>query len=297
MEDALKYRGQWGGKIETGEEMWWSEPDLRLQASRWRRWLFSLDVRQHLILRFWRRFRSELSPQAIPVLADYGCGTAGTTLNFSSMIGHPIHGFDVFETQLQIARRFAGEHGLKNEFKLLRKDGSLPVADGSVDALFSLDVLGHVPHIPSVLSAWNKALKARGEVLLFTEAYFSDGDRSRMAKLARGGADMAKVVPEHISLFPREELERMFEDAGFEIRERFSANVWHFLFFPKDYVLLLKGRSDFRPTYFLAVIWNRISKILPFYPWPFQALRLALTYLIGREAFGSAYFYHLRKTG
>jgi hypothetical protein len=116
-----------------------------------------------------------------------------------------------------------------------------------------------------------------------------------MRRLADDGLDMMGMVPEHISLFSREELERMFAAAGFRMEERFSANLGHFFFFPKDYLLLLKNHAGHRGLYWLAVVWNRISKITPFYPWPFQILRLALTRAFGRQAFGTAYFYDLRK--
>ena len=290
MTELLKYRGQWGGKIESGEEMWWSEPHTRLRTSRLARWGFLLDVRQHFIHRFWRK----ASPPCVRVV-DFGCGTGGTTLNFSEIFRAPILGVDIFETQLEIARHHAKASGSMCSFARLEGQGRIPVEDGALDVLMSLDVLGHVPDIPRTLSEWARALRPGGNVLLFTESQHSPADRSIMARLSRAGADMVSVVPEHISLFPREELEGMFERAGFQVRERFSANVGHFFFFPKDYVLLLKGRKDHRGYYAMAWIWNRISKLFPFYPWPFQVLRLGMTYLWGRQAYGTAYFYWLQK--
>ncbi|MEO5970966.1 MAG: class I SAM-dependent methyltransferase, partial [Bdellovibrionia bacterium] len=133
-----KYRGQWGGKIESGEEMWWTEPDPGLVAgSRWARLRFATDVRQHFLLRFMRQalinfagseqgVDSHLgsgsgpgSNEKTPVIADFGCGTGGTTLNFSSYLKVPIDGYDVFETQLQIGRQFAAEIGNLSRFSIL----------------------------------------------------------------------------------------------------------------------------------------------------------------------------------
>jgi hypothetical protein len=116
-----------------------------------------------------------------------------------------------------------------------------------------------------------------------------------MARLARQGVDMMSVVPEHISLFSKETLEEMFKAADLEVVERYSANVFHFLFFPKDYVLLLNGKLKGRSLYYLAWVWNKISKVFPFYPWPFHLLRLVFTRYFGRKAFGTSYFYYLRK--
>ncbi|MEO7165387.1 MAG: methyltransferase domain-containing protein, partial [Bdellovibrionia bacterium] len=158
----------------------------------------------------------------------------------------------------------------------------------------SADVLGHVPDIPLALSEWHRVLRSGGQVVLFTEAAYSPNDVSLSARLARDGYDMCTSVAEHISLFPRETLERMFHEAGFDISERYSANVGHFFFFPKDYVLLLRNAAQRRGTRRLAIFWNRLSRVFPFYPWPFQLLRLAATYIWGGAAYGSGYFYLLK---
>ncbi len=291
-----QWGGQWGGKIASGEEMWWSEPRFDLRSSLWKRFWFRLDPRHYFILRFWKKVQKTLQDrQSSFKFLDYGCGTGGTTLNFSMMIGYPITGLDIFETQLQIAGKFSDCIQANCHFKLLVENEKIPEPSESVDVVFSLDVLGHVPHIPSVLKEWSRVLKKGGAVLLFTESTYSQGDRSVMAQLARAGADMMAAVPEHISLFPKETLEEMFSAEGFEVKERFSANVMHFLFFPKDYVLMLKGKTDFRGLYYIAWIWNRISKVMPFYPWPFHLLRLGVTRLWGEKAYGTSYFYFLVK--
>lgn len=295
MEKWLHYRGQWGGRIESGEEMWWSEPRSDLRSSWISRLFFRLDVRQHFILRFWNRSGVKGARNGLTVV-DFGCGTGGTTLNFSQVLGQPVIGVDVFETQLKIARDFAARFDRKCRFERVGPDGRLPFADRSVDVVFSLDVLGHVPDIAACLRELARVVKAGGSILLFTESNYSPGDRSLMARLAARGADMMQAVPEHISLLPREKLEEHFHEAGFQVLERFSANVLHFFFFPKDYVLLLGNRRELAPGWYrLAVIWNRISKITPFYPRPFEALRLVLTYLLGRRSSGTSYFYHLRR--
>jgi ubiquinone/menaquinone biosynthesis C-methylase UbiE len=292
-EQFLEYRGQWGGKISSGEEMWWSEPQKALLTSSWKRFWFALDPRHYFILKFWKRALRE--QKQVSKVIDFGCGTAGTTMNFSMMIGKPITGVDVFQTQLDIAKHFSDQLGLGCEFRILKNQNEIPFPDGSVDVVFSLDVLGHVPAIPKVLNEFSRVLKKGGSVVLFTESTYSPGDRSIVASLAKQGMDMMAAVPEHISLFSKETLEEMFENAGFEMVERYSANVLHFLFYPKDYVLLLKDKKKGRGIYYVAWVWNKISKITPFYPWPFHLLRLWLTLLLGRKAFGTSYFYYLRK--
>jgi ubiquinone/menaquinone biosynthesis C-methylase UbiE len=294
-----QYRGQWGGRIESGEEMWWSEPWAKpIDRPGLARLLFSIDVRHHFLLRFWKRVVRETHGRPLQI-ADFGCGTGGVTLNFSRYIGRPITGIDIFETQLRIAREFNERSALGCHFALLGDGGRLPFKDGELDVLFSLDVLGHVPDVSGTLADWSRALKPGGSVILFTESSFSSGDSSVMAWLARAGRDMTTVVPEHISLLPREELERRFTEAGLESVERFSANVGHWFFFPKDYWTLLRDQppadGSQRLLYFASRVWDRILKISPFYPWPPQLLRLVLTRFFGRSAHGTSYFYHLKK--
>jgi ubiquinone/menaquinone biosynthesis C-methylase UbiE len=294
-----RYRGQWGGRTESGEEMWWTEPWAKpIDRPGLARMLFVADVRHHFLLRFWKRVERETKGRPLQI-ADFGCGTGGVTLNFSRYIGRPITGVDIFDTQLRIAREFNERSGLDCRFALLQEGSRLPFDAGELDVIFSLDVLGHVPDVNATLADWSRALKPGASVILFTESSFSAGDSSVMAWLARKGIDMTLVVPEHISLLPREELERRFEKSGLEIVERFSANVGHWFFFPKDYWTLLQGhpRSGIGPRllYIASRVWDRVLKISPFYPWPPQFLRLAATWTFGRSAYGTSYFYHLKK--
>ena len=292
------YRGQWGGKIESGEEMWWTEPDRRLRdRSFFRRIRFYLDVRQHFLIRFLRYGITAAKKRGVevPKIVDFGCGTGGTGMNFSHFLGIPFQGFDIFQTQIGIAQELAQKFQSPCTFGLLNADGSFPLPDQSIDVIFSADVLGHVPDIPKTLAHWARALKTGGVVSLFTESTHSLDDQSQMAQLSRQGFDMVSMVPEHISLFPKEKLEAWFRSAGFEILDRVSANVGHWFFFPKDYVTLLKNQPTQRKVYLRSLIWSKISKILPFYPIPHEFFRLVLTYFFGRSDLGTAYFYLLRK--
>lgn len=293
-----KYEGVWGGRTDTGEEMWCTSPnpDLvdpsRTKRERARRRFFR-DTRQYFILEF---LRTAIAGRAHPRIADFGCGSGGTTMNFSNYIHFPIEGYDIFGTQLEIGREQAARIGSMCSFKLL-KNGKFPVADDSFDVVMSLDVLGHVPDPEATLAEWRRVLKPGGYVVLFAESSYSAGDRSIMARLAQLGKeyDMTLVVPEHISLVSREIMEDQMERQGFRILDRYSANLGHFFFFPKDYVMLLRGKAKARFWFVVARVWNRLSKLIPFYPQPLEWLRLRMTKAKGREAFGTSYFYLLQK--
>jgi ubiquinone/menaquinone biosynthesis C-methylase UbiE len=293
-----QYKGQWGGKIESGEEMWWTEPHHKLFFRNpirnfFGRLRFRNDVRHYFLIRYLEKILEHATSK--PLVLDFGCGTGGVTISLAKYMGIPLVGFDIFPTQIQIATDLARRFENKSEFRLMKDDATFPLENNSVDAIVSGDVLGHVPDIPFTLKEWVRVLKKGGGISLFTEATYSEKDRSLMARLAKNGLDMCEAVPEHISLFPREELEKMFKNAGLEVVERKSANVFHWFFFPKDYVLLYQKFGKKPLLYYVSVVWNAVLKILPFYPVPIDTARLFLTRLLGSAAYGTSYFYLLRK--
>lgn len=327
-----QYRGIWGGRIsvsgggkpalslptgsdrgaaaggpeglpasgESTEEMWWSEPSVDLlRGVRLSRLKFLADTRQYLLVALCRRALAALgcTNGSSPKIIDFGCGTGGTTLNLAAVLGRRIDGFDLFPTQIGVANAWLSREGANGSFQVLRPDGTIPLDGASVDLVLSADVLGHVPSIPAVLRDFSQVLVPGGQVVLYTEAAYSPEDRSLAHRLcAQTGVDLFGGVPEHISMHPREDLERFFDAAGFEVVERYSGNVMHALFFPKHYVELYARAGRSWSVFAVAFrVWNRLSRILPFYPMPIELLRLALTALLGSKAYGTSYFYRLKK--
>lgn len=295
--DLKKYQGQWGGKIDTGEEMWWSGFAPELKDGGWRgRFRFYLDSRHNILIYLFNKVFARLGGTNLKII-DFGCGAGGATLNFSKYLGVRIDGYDIFPTQLELARKQNSEAGLNCTFHLLNKDGTLPIPAGSLDVIFSSDVLGHVPDPKATIQDWSKALRQGGYMILFTEATYSENDHSIMAKLNKFGVDLIGSVPEHISLLPRETLEHYFENAGFEIEERYSASVWHFFLSPKDYIAALKDKNI--PGTGKYLFWARVigffHKLTPFYPKPQHIARTLVMRLLGKDAYGCNYFYLLKK--
>lgn len=293
---SKKFQGQWGGKIDNGEEMWWSDYSIALaKKNKFSRFWFRHDNRHYFLLRFFEHCLQQLTRDNVKII-DYGCGTGGTTLNFSNYLGIAFHGFDVFPTQLEIAQSFASKTNNLSQFTLVDKDsGRTPLLDESVDIIYSADVLAHVPDVSLVLKEWYRILKPNGNVVLYTEAACSPNDSSVMGKLAKSGIDMIGSVPEHISLFPREQLEEMFSESGFAVQDRISGNVFHFLFNPKEFYTALQDAQKYQGLKYLAYVLDRVNKIIPFFPKPQHLLRIFLTRILGRRAYGCNYFYLLRK--
>ena len=79
-----------------------------------------------------------------PVLdvADIGCG-AGTQSFLWAELGHNVHGLDVNQPLLEVARQRAGESRCSIDFQL-GSATELPWADQSMDVCLLLELLEHV---------------------------------------------------------------------------------------------------------------------------------------------------------
>lgn len=286
--------GKWGEVTEDGQEIWWSGINESLLKGRiWSRFIFFIDFRHFFLIRFLKRAIS--ASQRPCKIIDFGCGTGGSTFNFSAYLQNPIDGYDVFPLQIDAAKAQAQKFSLPNHFGLI--DSELLEVENAIDIIFSSDVLGHVPSVPKTLSLWNQILKKHGYVALFTEATFNKEDNGVMARLSREGLDMIGSIPGHISLFTREDLERMFFDAGFEVLERYNGGYGYAFFHPSNIVSYLKSHGQQkRSLYLILKIWDRFLKLIPFYPKPIEVIRIFATLLFGRNSYSCNYFYLLRKT-
>lgn len=183
-DELVRYAGVWGGRTESGEEMWWSAPDPKLRKSPWARFWFKVDLRHYMLHRFLVKALAGSSQKKV---IDFGCGTGGTTINFSNLVGVPIEGFDIYETQLKIARQHNLASSSQCTFRKLRKDGTILLKAESVDVIIHTDVLGHVPDIPKTLRDFHRVLKKGGVMACLPESTYCENDKSIMLALSAGG--------------------------------------------------------------------------------------------------------------
>ena len=149
----------------------------------------------------------DLSPDSS--VLEIGCGSGGYALHLAEKVGCQIVGVDINEPGIRSARELAQTSGLGSRARFEQCDVSknLPFDDEMFDAVFSNDVLCHVPGRIDLLVELFRVLKPSGRVL------FSDA-------LVIGGMISAEEIATRSSIgfyfySPPGENERLLEQAGF----------------------------------------------------------------------------------
>src|ERR1044071_178359 len=143
-----------------------------------------------------------------PRILDVGCGT-GANLLMLSQFGDA-EGVDISEDALAFCR----ERGLAN-VKLGAAE-KLPYDDGTFDLVTALDVVEHLDDDLGGLSEMRRVLRPGGRVLLFVPTFM----------FLWGVQD---DVSHHRRRYRLPELQRVLEQAGFEVERTTYANITFFL--------------------------------------------------------------------
>jgi len=143
-----------------------------------------------------------------PRILDVGCGT-GANLLMLSQYGDA-EGVDISEDALAFCR----ERGLAN-VKLGAAE-KLPYEDGTFDLVTALDVVEHMDDDLAGLREMRRVLRPGGRVLLFVPTFM----------FLWGVQD---DVSNHRRRYRLPELQRVLEQAGFEIERTTYANITFFL--------------------------------------------------------------------
>jgi ubiquinone/menaquinone biosynthesis C-methylase UbiE len=99
-------------------------------------------------------------------VADIGCGP-GTQSFLWAELGHRVHGLDVSEHFVILARERAATAGRDMEF-LMGSASRLPWPDGSMDVCLAIELLEHVPDWERCLDEFTRVLRPGGAVFLTT---------------------------------------------------------------------------------------------------------------------------------
>jgi SAM-dependent methyltransferase len=176
-----------------------------------------------------RGFAELLEIEAGSSVLEVGSGSGGSALSLAELTGCTITGVDVNEFGIANATELAKQRGLSDRANFLQVDASkrLPFEDETFNAVFSNDVLCHIPNRQNVLGEWHRVLKPGGRIL-FTDALVISGIVSHEEIANRSSIGLYFFLP------PGEN-ERMIQVAGFtllEVRDLTSAAAevskrWH----------------------------------------------------------------------
>jgi 2-polyprenyl-3-methyl-5-hydroxy-6-metoxy-1,4-benzoquinol methylase len=112
------------------------------------------------------RLHPELIKRRPCRVADIGCG-AGTQSRLWAELGCEVHGLDVNEPLLDVARMRAGENGYAIDF-VLGSAVSLPWPDEYVDVCLAVELLEHVADWKSCLEEFSRIVRPGGVLFLST---------------------------------------------------------------------------------------------------------------------------------
>lgn len=99
-------------------------------------------------------------------VADIGCGPGAQSMVWA-LAGHRVHGLDVNNALLELARQRSEEAGLAIEFHQGTAE-ALPYADASMDVCLAPELLEHVPDWEICLREFARVLRPGGVLYLST---------------------------------------------------------------------------------------------------------------------------------
>jgi ubiquinone/menaquinone biosynthesis C-methylase UbiE len=140
---------------------------------------------------------------------EVGCGSGGYALHVAEKVGCHLIGLDIHAAGVRNANQLALARGLDSRAHFEQCDVSknLPFGDQTFDAVFSNDVLCHLPGRPEVLRKMFRVLKPGGRIL-FSDALVVGGMLSHEEIATRSSIGFYVYSP------PGEN-ERLLERAGF----------------------------------------------------------------------------------
>ena len=144
---------------------------------------------------------------------EIGCGSGGYAVHLAKRIGCRVLGLDINADGVRNAKALAEKDKLGARVKFERCDVSqrLPVEDNSFDAIYSNDVLCHIPRRSQILNDLRRVLK-RGGRLLFSDALVVGGLVSHEEIATRSSIGMYFFSP------PGEN-ERLIKQSGLKLIE------------------------------------------------------------------------------
>ena len=153
----------------------------------------------------------QLSPGSS--VLEIGCGSGGYAVGLAKRIGCRITGFEINASGVKTATALAEKEKVSDIVKFEQHDASekLPYEEDSFDAIYSTDVMCHVPLRKQVLTNTQRLLKTGGR-FVFSDALVIGGVVSNEEIATRSSVGMYFFSPPGVN-------EQLIEESGLELIE------------------------------------------------------------------------------
>jgi SAM-dependent methyltransferase len=144
---------------------------------------------------------------------EIGCGSGGYAVGLAKRIGCSIVGFEINASGVKTATALAENENVSDIVKFEQHDASkkLPYEDNSFDAIYSTDVMCHVPLRKQVLTNIHGLLRTGGR-FVFSDALVIAGVVSNEEIKTRSSVGMYFFSPPGVN-------EQLIEESGLELLE------------------------------------------------------------------------------
>lgn len=176
-----------------------------------------------------------LFPAEPTIVADIACGGGRYTPVIKEAFPTcQIVGIDISPVAVELAMRRSPEHSF-----VAAACESVPLADGALDMIFSIETLEHVPDVQATIREWGRVLRPGGRILFTTPCanryslewfmmYFTSGLQATEDGIGRFRRD----EPGHLRRLTSKHIERFFAEAGLRVtqsrfRTHFFTTVAH----------------------------------------------------------------------
>ncbi|MFH1947376.1 MAG: class I SAM-dependent methyltransferase [Candidatus Magasanikbacteria bacterium] len=236
----MKENKFWGKTDKQGSEIWDTDPVFKGDIVTWKdklKLLFypkKFFLYRHIYKDAKKKLRKRDLNEPYRIL-DVGCGTGASIIDLKKLLGKRVDvvGVDVVGLQIDLAKEKIKKNAVYAEVELYDGD-NLPFADGSFDAIYSSDVLGHVENVRNWLDELNRVLKPGGVLAMFSESKLGKHAYIRNYLFKRG-LNIDPHAEYHISLYSKYTLKEFLESSGFEIKKMYTAFWASFILHPDEF--------------------------------------------------------------